>query len=86
MRNVAFLLGKQFNSEIEVQQIDVTPTLSSLLGVPIPQNSLGVSIAQTGETLPMSTQLGLLHANAQQLSQVFKQNIPNYESIPPPIQ
>ena len=59
--SVVCILGRMFDKEVEVQQIDVTPTLSSLLGVPIPQNSLGVTIPETAETLPVSTQLGLLH-------------------------
>ena len=72
-------VGSYFNSKTEVQQIDVTPTLSTLLGVPIPQNNLGVVIPDVLDIFPMSTQLGILHANVQQLSEVFKTNVPNYE-------
>ncbi len=61
-----------------MQQIDVVPTLSSLLGVPIPQNSLGIVIPETLRDLPTEEQLGVLHANAQQLKRVYAENVPGH--------
>ena len=71
--------GLAFDPDTEVHQIDMTPTLASLLGLPIPQNNLGVIIPSALHWLPMRKQLSMLHSNTIQLTQVYKQNFPNYE-------
>ncbi|XP_070563098.1 GPI ethanolamine phosphate transferase 2-like [Ptychodera flava] len=69
-------------SEAEVKQIDLSPTLSLLLGLPIPQNSLGRTIAQMLEILPIRDQLRALQVNGHQLTQVLMENVNSYETEP----
>ena len=65
----------------EVQQIDLAPTLAILLGLPIPQNSLGQAIpAMLEGSLSPREQLRALQLNSYQLSRVLEQNIDSFES------
>lgn len=72
-------------SHVEVEQVDVVPTLSLLLGLPVPQNNLGVMIRQVLMQSWSSTQhrLQVLHINAQQLAKVFTHNLHKYETGKP---
>ncbi|ELU10380.1 hypothetical protein CAPTEDRAFT_94413 [Capitella teleta] len=75
-----------FLERSEVHQIDMTPTLASLLGVPIPQNNLGTLIADAFEGFPARTKLSFAFKNAQQLVQVLNESMsdvskePSYQS------
>ncbi|XP_022102881.1 GPI ethanolamine phosphate transferase 2-like isoform X2 [Acanthaster planci] len=65
----------------EVYQIDVAPTLSLLMGLPVPQNSLGVAIPMMLEdNLSARQHLRALQLNSHQLSQVLKQNVDSFET------
>ncbi|KAL4898460.1 alkaline-phosphatase-like protein [Aspergillus ambiguus] len=70
-----------------VEQSDLTPTLSGLLGLPVPLNSLGVFIP---ELLPMWEQspdrINMLWQNSRQLLGTVKEAFPgyNFESQPMP--
>ncbi|KAJ8664807.1 hypothetical protein QAD02_006469 [Eretmocerus hayati] len=55
------------NSEKEIAQIDIAPTLSVLLGTPIPSSNLGSIIPNLMEGLSFTHQLFALHYNAKQL-------------------
>ena len=58
-----------------VQQIDFAPTLSLLLGHPIPQNSLGCAIPQVLDgSFSMREQLRALQLNGYQLMAVHEKN------------
>ena len=59
-----------------VEQIDVAPTLSLLLGLPVPQNSLGIALTETFQHFSQREKLMALHRNAQQMHQVFLKNAP----------
>ncbi|XP_038067986.1 GPI ethanolamine phosphate transferase 2-like [Patiria miniata] len=65
----------------EVYQIDVAATLSLLMGLPIPQNSLGVAVpTMLEDKLSARQHLRALQLNGHQLSQVLKQNVDSYET------
>ena len=60
---------------LDVLQIDMAPTLSLLLGHPIPQNSLGCAIPQVlNGSLAMREQLRALQLNGYQLMAVHQKN------------
>lgn len=65
----------KFGFYTSVDQSDIVPTLSGLLGFPIPRNSLGVFIR---DFLPLlgdsSHHLQFLQANAAQLMNIFQSN------------
>ncbi len=63
-----------------MEQTDVAVTLALSLGVPIPQNSLGVLLPEPLDMLSPRDRLKLAFVNAQQLLKVFKQNRPQHES------
>ncbi|KAJ8307672.1 hypothetical protein KUTeg_014776 [Tegillarca granosa] len=65
-----------------IEQIDVVPTLSVLLGLPIPQNNLGKLIDEMLDGFTIEEKLLAWHTNAYQVVQVFKQNLPNHEQEP----
>ena len=62
-----------------VDQIDITPTLAVSLGVPIPQNSLGMIIVPLLNELRSRDKLRAIYSNAKQLIAVLQENIANYE-------
>ena len=66
-------------SPAEVSQVDLVPTLALLLGVPIPQNSLGSVVLPALHTYPLNLQMSALYVNAQQLSKVFIENVANHD-------
>ena len=61
-----------------VEQTDIAPTLSILLGVPIPQNSLGTVITQALGGLDMRHKLQASYVNGQQILKVLQENVPSY--------
>ncbi|KAE8631649.1 hypothetical protein XENTR_v10001263 [Xenopus tropicalis] len=62
-----------------IQQTDIAPTLAISLGLPIPQNSLGILVPQTVEHKSMREQLRFLHLNGHQLCMLLRQNLEAYE-------
>lgn len=72
----AYTEGKGIlETSLEVQQIDFAPTISLLLGHPIPQNSLGCAIPQVlNGSLTMREQLRALQLNGYQLMAVHQKN------------
>jgi len=58
----------------EVFQIDMVPLLSLMLGLPIPQNNLGVLPLDALELLPDRVKLQWMYINLQQLLNVFNLN------------
>ncbi|XP_047117479.1 GPI ethanolamine phosphate transferase 2 isoform X2 [Schistocerca piceifrons] len=60
-----------FDNERIISQIDLVPTLSALLGVPIPAGNLGKTIYGLLHHLPTNKQLYLLYYNAQQMAELF---------------
>ncbi|XP_064624734.1 GPI ethanolamine phosphate transferase 2-like [Lineus longissimus] len=64
----------------EIYQIDIAPTLSLLLGLPIPQNSLGAASPGALHGLPIRMKLHAMQINTHQLAKVYRQNVPSYKS------
>jgi len=60
-----------------VPQIDLVPTLSVLLGLPIPATNLGKMIPVLLYNLPVSQQLYALYYNCKQVATQFENNIAN---------
>ncbi|XP_031566161.1 GPI ethanolamine phosphate transferase 2-like [Actinia tenebrosa] len=72
--------GQQFSS-INVDQIDVVSTLSILLGLPIPQNSVGTPISQLLVFHNPREKLRAFQIASHQLSKVMKANGHSTNSI-----
>lgn len=64
---------------IQVEQVDLAPTLALGLGLPVSQNSVGRVLPQILEELPLRDQLRLLHLNGHQLSSLLRDSLPNYQ-------
>lgn len=71
-----FFPTDEINLYPEVQQIDLAPTLSLLLGVPIPLNSLGGVIPELVEDmLPPREVLRGFQVNTHQLASALHKNV-----------
>ena len=70
--------SENFRYYESVEQSDIVPTISALMGLPIPQNNLGVIIPQALDLMPQSVGLRLLRQNAKQLYSVFESSYPNF--------
>ncbi|KAL9950488.1 hypothetical protein ACROYT_G042986 [Oculina patagonica] len=66
--------GGEEYSKKQVQQIDLVPTLSLLLGLPIPQNSIGIALPDLFSFHAPREMLRALQLNTYQLSQVLAAN------------
>ncbi|XP_063947453.1 GPI ethanolamine phosphate transferase 2 isoform X2 [Daucus carota subsp. sativus] len=60
-----------------VNQVDITPTLALLFGVPIPINSAGILIADTLKSLEAAQQLRALELNTWQLFRLLQAQLPD---------
>lgn len=60
-----------------VPQIDLVPTLSMLLGLPIPATNLGKMIPALMRNIPVSQQLYALYYNCKQVATQFGNQISN---------
>ena len=68
--------GTEFEFYRKVQQSDVVPTLASLMGFPVPRNSLGVVLQETAETLlGERAWVRSLERNARQVLVILKASI-----------
>ena len=72
--DIAWHGSNQTHQLQSVNQVDLIPTLSILLGLPIPQNSLGRLIRTMVFDLPVSEQLRAFQVNAEQLMRVIRAN------------
>ncbi|XP_072519782.1 GPI ethanolamine phosphate transferase 2 isoform X2 [Salminus brasiliensis] len=61
-----------------VEQVDLTPTLSLALALPISQNSVGRLIPAVFEEASLREQLRFLHINGHQLSSLLRDSNPNF--------
>ncbi|XP_062178247.1 GPI ethanolamine phosphate transferase 2 isoform X3 [Alnus glutinosa] len=59
-----------------VSQVDITPTLALLFGVPIPKNNVGVLISGTFESFTDDQQLKALELNSWQLLRLLQAQLP----------
>lgn len=65
--------GTEFEFYLKVQQSDVVPTLASLMGFPVPRNSLGVVLQETTEfLLGDKAWVRSLERNAKQVLVILK--------------
>ncbi|XP_072318236.1 GPI ethanolamine phosphate transferase 2 isoform X2 [Eucyclogobius newberryi] len=64
---------------LEVEQVDLAPSLALGLGLPVPQNSVGQVLPQILDQLPLRDQLRLLHLNGHQLSRLLQDSVKEYQ-------
>ncbi|KAK8967117.1 hypothetical protein KSP40_PGU009116 [Platanthera guangdongensis] len=62
--------------DTEVFQVDITPTLALLFGVPIPKNSFGILLMQACNSLTDEHKLRALELNSWQLLRLLQVHIP----------
>ncbi|XP_017882282.1 GPI ethanolamine phosphate transferase 2 [Ceratina calcarata] len=67
------------NNPREISQIDITSTLSVILGLPIPHSNIGTVFLDTLYDLPVSKKLFVLHYNAKQMFDHF-QRLVDYQN------
>lgn len=68
--------GTEFEFYRKVQQSDVVPTLASLMGFPVPRNSLGVVLQETTEfLLGERARVKSLERNARQVLVILKASV-----------
>ena len=60
-------------------QIDLVPTLSIYLGLPIPVNNLGVLLPNSLDDYDISDQLQAYYSNMQQIAGLYQESIDNYD-------
>ncbi|KAK1361792.1 GPI ethanolamine phosphate transferase 2 [Heracleum sosnowskyi] len=60
-----------------VNQVDITPTMALLFGVPIPINSAGILIAETLKSLEGEQQLRALELNSWQIFRLLQAQLPD---------
>ncbi|XP_022782149.1 GPI ethanolamine phosphate transferase 2-like isoform X2 [Stylophora pistillata] len=72
--------GEEFAMK-QVQQIDLVPTLSLLLGLPVPQNSLGILLPELFGFHKPREKLRAMQLNSHQLSQVLIANGHSVDNI-----
>ena len=73
------LPGAVYDPGVELEQIDLAPTLALLLGLPVPQNSLGTLITDVFRGLTIRQKLSATYINAQQLLRVLQNNVKNHK-------
>lgn len=65
--------GTEFHYYRKVEQSDVVPTIASLMGLPIPKNSLGVFIREFASLWPDGRHaVQLMHQNARQVKRIVQ--------------
>ncbi|KAF9586605.1 major facilitator super transporter protein [Lunasporangiospora selenospora] len=72
--------AEDFSFYRTVNQIDLVPTLSLLLGLPIPKNNVGRVIPELLSEYSASDKLRALQINAHQVAEVLKSKWPNFKS------
>jgi arylsulfatase A-like enzyme len=70
-------LGVPYSGQT-VQQVDIVPTLALLLGLPIPQSSVGAVAFDALSDFINEKKLLLAFINAQQLLRTIKNGFENY--------
>ncbi|KAK1175647.1 GPI ethanolamine phosphate transferase 2 [Acipenser oxyrinchus oxyrinchus] len=75
----AFKRKVAFEIPETVEQVDLTPTLSFGLGLPISKNNVGRLILPVLEDNSLREQLRFLHLNGFQLSRLMRDSTPAYE-------
>ncbi|OMH85223.1 GPI ethanolamine phosphate transferase 2 [Zancudomyces culisetae] len=68
--------GKTIDTRV-IDQTDLVPTLSLLMGVPIPQNSLGIPIPELFEDYKLQDQVKIYEIGAIQINRVIEATIPS---------
>ncbi|XP_076075722.1 GPI ethanolamine phosphate transferase 2, catalytic subunit-like [Mytilus galloprovincialis] len=63
----------------EIEQIDLAPTLSLLLGTPIPKNNIGTVVTDVFAGFDIQQKLVALMVNGLQVSEVLQHNVADYE-------
>ena len=74
-----YVSGNSWTSGHELLQIDLAPTMSILMGLPIPSNNLGQLLLQPLGTLTDTEKLASVYINAQQIVSLMKPNVANFK-------
>ncbi|KAJ6264722.1 GPI ethanolamine phosphate transferase [Drechslerella dactyloides] len=64
-----------------VEQSDVAPTLTTLLGLPIPKNNLGLFIEDFLPLWDADDQVKILNTNARELSRLISASYPDFDRL-----
>ncbi|XP_055015568.1 GPI ethanolamine phosphate transferase 2 [Boleophthalmus pectinirostris] len=75
----AFRRKEGMQRPLEVEQVDLAPSLALGLGLPVPQNSVGRVLPQILEGLSLRDQLRLLHLNGHQLNRLLRDSLPEHQ-------
>ena len=60
--------------------MDLCPTMSAFLGLPVPRNNLGrVEVAALPRNAPLEDKVRLLHLNAAQIANILEKNVEDIE-------
>lgn len=75
---VSSYVSEGMGETLVVEQVDLTPTLSLALALPIPQNSVGRLIPAVFKKASLREQLRYLHINGHQLSNLLRDSNPSF--------
>ena len=62
-----------------MMQIDLAPTLSVLMGLPIPNNNLGQVLIGALEGLSIEEKLNIMYINMQQIVKLMEKSVSDFE-------
>ncbi|KAF3935702.1 hypothetical protein ABW19_dt0207959 [Dactylella cylindrospora] len=71
----------EFTFYRKIEQSDVAPTLTSLLGLPIPKNNLGLFVNDFLPLWDVGDQIKILHANARELSRLISASYSDFDRL-----
>ncbi|XP_053394935.1 GPI ethanolamine phosphate transferase 2-like [Mercenaria mercenaria] len=70
---------KTWKSQRDILQIDLAPTLSVLMGLPIPNNNLGQVLVGALEGLSGEEKLSAMYINSQQIVKLMEKSVPDFD-------
>ncbi|KAK6541741.1 major facilitator superfamily transporter protein [Orbilia ellipsospora] len=71
----------EFRYYRKVEQSDVAPTLTTLLGLPIPKNNLGIVAEEFLPLWNVDDQVKILSTNAKELSKLISASYPDFDGL-----
>ncbi|KAF3925030.1 hypothetical protein AA313_de0204784 [Arthrobotrys entomopaga] len=71
----------EFRYYRKVEQSDIAPTLTTLLGLPIPKNNLGLVVEELLPLWNVDDQVKILNTNAKELSKLISASYPDFDRL-----
>ncbi|EPS39021.1 hypothetical protein H072_7217 [Dactylellina haptotyla CBS 200.50] len=71
----------EFTYYRRIAQSDVAPTLTTLLGLPIPKNNLGLMVEEFLPLWKVDDQVKILNTNARELSRLISASYPEFDKL-----